>query len=138
MPSRNICTRIGSIFGYYIAGIKYCGRCEVYLFHEGYACLCCKCPLRTSPNNRRGKEKLRTLPLDDAIGLDAQDNQYQYPQIVFIPDDPKFCRIYNGGQPKVDCSPTTARLVEFRHNSENILNTLRQIPAPWGALSVRF
>jgi hypothetical protein len=78
------------------------------------------------------------LPLDDAVGLDGQDNQYQYPQIVFIPDDPEFCRIYNGGLPKVDCSPTTARLIEFRHNSENMINILRQIPAPWGPLSVHF
>jgi hypothetical protein len=59
MPCRNICTRIGSSFGYYSTGIKYCSKCEVYLFHEGYACPCYKCPLRTSPNNRRGKEKLR-------------------------------------------------------------------------------
>jgi 20S proteasome alpha/beta subunit len=78
------------------------------------------------------------LPLDDAVGLDGQDNQYQYPQIVFIPDDPEFCKIYNGGLPKVDCSPTTARLIEFRHNSENMINILRQIPAPWGPLSVHF
>ena len=65
MPCRNICTRIGSSFGYYSAGyysagIKYCRRCEMYLFHDGYICPCCKRPLRTSPNNRRGKEKLRT------------------------------------------------------------------------------
>ena len=60
MPCRNICTRIGSSFGYYSAGIKYCRRCKVYLFHDGYICPCCKRPLRTSPNNRRGKEKLRT------------------------------------------------------------------------------
>jgi hypothetical protein len=32
----------------------------MYLFHDGYICPCCKRPLRTSPNNRRGKEKLRT------------------------------------------------------------------------------
>lgn len=60
MPCRNICIRIGSSFGYYSSGIKYCRRCEVYLFHDGYICPCCKRPLRTSPNNRRGKEKLRT------------------------------------------------------------------------------
>jgi hypothetical protein len=58
MPCRNICTRIGSSFGYYSAGIKYCRRCEMY--HDGYICPCCKRPLRTSPNNRKGKEKLRT------------------------------------------------------------------------------
>jgi hypothetical protein len=77
------------------------------------------------------------LPLDDAVGLDGQDNQYQYPQIAFIPDDPEFCRIY-GELPKVDCSTTTARLIEFRHNSENTINILRQISAPWGPLSVHF
>gem|GEM_PF-622646 len=61
MPCRNICTRIGSSFGYYSAGIKYCRRCEMYLFHDGYICPCCRRPLRTSPNNRKGKEKLRTM-----------------------------------------------------------------------------
>jgi hypothetical protein len=35
VPCRNICTKIGSNFGYYSVGIKYCSRCEVYLFHEG-------------------------------------------------------------------------------------------------------
>jgi hypothetical protein len=49
VPCRNICTRIGSSFGYYSIGIKYCRRCEVYLFHDGYVCPCCKRPLRTSP-----------------------------------------------------------------------------------------
>lgn len=59
MPCRNICVKIGSSFGCYSTGIKYCRRCEVYLFHDGYICPCCKRPLRTSPNNRKGKEKLR-------------------------------------------------------------------------------
>jgi 20S proteasome alpha/beta subunit len=71
------------------------------------------------------------LTLDDAVGLDNQDNQYQYPQIVYIPDNPDFCRTYNNGQPKVDCFPTTAQLIEFRRNSENMLDMLHQIPAPW-------
>jgi 20S proteasome alpha/beta subunit len=71
------------------------------------------------------------LTLDDAVGLDNQDNQYQYPQIVYIPDNPDFCRTYNNGQPKVDCSPTTAQLIEFRRNSENMLNILHRIPSPW-------
>ena len=59
LPCRNICVKIGSSFGCYSTGIKYCRRCEVYLFHDGYICPCCKRPLRTSPNNRKGKEKLR-------------------------------------------------------------------------------
>jgi len=33
----------------------------MYLFHDGYICPCCRRPLRTSPNNRKGKEKLRTM-----------------------------------------------------------------------------
>ena len=60
MPCRNICMKIGSTFGYYSTGVKYCSRCEIFLFHTGYICPCCKCPLRTTPNNREGKEKLRT------------------------------------------------------------------------------
>jgi hypothetical protein len=59
MPCRNICMKIGSSFGYYSTGIKYCSRCEIFLFHEGYTYPCCKCPLRTSPNYKKGKEKLR-------------------------------------------------------------------------------
>jgi hypothetical protein len=78
MPCRNICTRIGSSFGYYSTGIKYCRRCEVYLFHDGYTCPCCKRLLRTSPNNTKGKEKLRTAytiqtegkPITDSNSVD--------------------------------------------------------------------
>lgn len=75
------------------------------------------------------------LSLDDAVGLDNQDNQYQYPQIIYIPDDPEFSRIYNDGQPKIDCFPTVSRLNEFRRNSENMLDTLYKISPPWSTTS---
>jgi hypothetical protein len=69
--------------------------------------------------------------LDDAVGLSDQDDRYQYPQIVYIPDNQEFCRVYNNGQPKVDCFPGEVQLDEFRHYSKNFLNTLHQLPPPW-------
>jgi hypothetical protein len=71
------------------------------------------------------------LRLNDVVGLSNQDDQYQHPQIVYIPDDLEFCTVYNNGQPKVDCFPTEARLNELRQNSENFLTTLHQLPLPW-------
>jgi 20S proteasome alpha/beta subunit len=71
------------------------------------------------------------LRLDDAVGLSNQDNQYQHPQIVYIPDNPEFCKVYNSGQSKVDCFPVEGRLNELRRHSENFLNTLYQLPSPW-------
>jgi uncharacterized Zn finger protein (UPF0148 family) len=54
--------RIGldsSITYHYLAGQKYCRRCEVYMFYnKGIFCPCCGMQLRTTPTNRRGKEKL--------------------------------------------------------------------------------
>ena len=60
---KNICERICSkIFvterGYF-AGKKYCRRCEIYLYHKGVFCPCCGLQLRTTPSNKRGKERLR-------------------------------------------------------------------------------
>jgi uncharacterized Zn finger protein (UPF0148 family) len=48
-----------SITYHYLAGQKYCRRCEVYMFYnKGIFCPCCGMQLRTTPTNRRGKEKL--------------------------------------------------------------------------------
>jgi hypothetical protein len=66
--------------------------------------------------------------LDDAVGLSNRDDQYQYPQIVYIPDNPNFCQIYNNQQSKIDCFPHITRLNEFRHNSEAMLNMLHELP----------
>jgi uncharacterized Zn finger protein (UPF0148 family) len=53
------------IFGksHYENGKKYCRRCEVYYYHDGVFCPCCGIALRTSPTNRREKERLRQLTL---------------------------------------------------------------------------
>jgi hypothetical protein len=56
VPCRNICTRIGSSFGYYSVGLKYCSRCEVFLFMRVMRVRVVNAPLRTSPNNRRGRK----------------------------------------------------------------------------------
>ncbi|MGA9935114.1 MAG: hypothetical protein WBP83_08320 [Nitrososphaeraceae archaeon] len=54
---------IAYVMGYTLAGFIFHFRTiesSVILFYDGDICPCCKRPLRTSLNNRRGKEKLRT------------------------------------------------------------------------------
>jgi hypothetical protein len=67
MVCRNLCEQLYSkiIFGNspYEGGKKYCRRCEVYYYHDGAFCFCCGMALRTSPSNKRDKEKLRQLKL---------------------------------------------------------------------------
>jgi uncharacterized Zn finger protein (UPF0148 family) len=66
MVCRNICERLyannkasDGINHYYLVGKKYCRRCETYLFYnKGIFCPCCGMQLRTTPTNRKGKEKL--------------------------------------------------------------------------------
>ena len=54
-----ICSKI--IFGIsqYKAGKKYCRRCEVYFSQVGKFCRCCGMTLRTSPTNRKQKDRLK-------------------------------------------------------------------------------
>ncbi|MFZ1875946.1 MAG: hypothetical protein WBL44_07305 [Nitrososphaeraceae archaeon] len=59
MPCRNICTRIGSSFGYYGVGIGIAADLKYFYFMRDILVCVANAPLRTSPNNRRGKEKLR-------------------------------------------------------------------------------
>lgn len=73
----------------------------------------------------------RELPLDNAVGLSDQNDQCQYPQIIYIPDNPNFWRVYNNDQPKIDCSPHLTHLNEFRSNSKNMINSLHHLPPPW-------
>ncbi len=65
MACRNLCERLYSkiIFGksHYEGGKKYCRRCEVYYYHDGVFCTCCGMALRTSPTNKKDKERLRQL-----------------------------------------------------------------------------
>lgn len=69
--------------------------------------------------------------LDEAVGLDDLDNEFQYPKIVYIPDNPDFCKIYNSGEPKTDCLANINRLNEARHNSDNMIEKLHRTPSPW-------
>jgi hypothetical protein len=48
---------------YYEGGKKYCRRYEVYYCHDGVFCPCCGMALRSSPNNKKNKERLRQLTL---------------------------------------------------------------------------
>ena len=56
MVCRNICRQIQAGHGSYLVGLKYCSSCVVYLYHhDGTFCR----QLRTRPNNKKGKERLR-------------------------------------------------------------------------------
>jgi 20S proteasome alpha/beta subunit len=60
--------------------------------------------------------------LDNTVGLDPK---YPYPQIIYIPDDPDYCKPYNNnGQIKFDCTPTQKDLKEFKSFSEKKLGKL--------------
>jgi hypothetical protein len=67
-------------------------------------------------------------PLDNTVGLDSK---YPYPEIIYVSDNPEYCKPYNKGESKQDCSPTMDELDAFRQNSLNMLMTLDNIPAPW-------
>jgi hypothetical protein len=69
--------------------------------------------------------------LDNAVGLSNKNDKYQYPQIVYIPDKPEqCCPLDEDGKQRVDCSPITDELSEFKQNSLNMLMKLNDIPAP--------
>lgn len=59
--------------------------------------------------------------LDNTVGLDPK---YPYPQIIYIPDDPDYCKPYNNGQIKFDCTPTQKDLKGFKSFSEKKLGEL--------------
>jgi len=41
----------------YSDGKKYCSKCEIYLFHPGIYCPCCGVQLRTTPADKKLKQK---------------------------------------------------------------------------------
>jgi hypothetical protein len=63
MVCHNICERIYSKIevgqSHYLAGKKYCRRCECYLITNKIFCPCCGMQLRTSPIERAYKQRLR-------------------------------------------------------------------------------
>ena len=63
MVCRNICEKIYSkmVVGqsHYLAGKKFCRRCECYLITNKVFCPCCGMQLRTTPNEGSYKQKLR-------------------------------------------------------------------------------
>jgi hypothetical protein len=67
MACRKLCERFNSRFtvggSHYANGKKYCRRCEVYILYDGIFSPCCGMALRTSPTNKRDKERLRQLQL---------------------------------------------------------------------------
>ena len=42
--------------GYFI-GIKYCSKCNRFMYSEGIFCLCCKANLRTGPYDKNARAK---------------------------------------------------------------------------------
>ena len=63
MVCGNICERIYSkiVVGepHYLAGKKYCRRCECYFITKNIFCECCGMQLRVTPAEREFKEKMR-------------------------------------------------------------------------------
>ncbi len=49
MACRGLCDEIGILGASYNDGVKYCRKCEVFIFYEGIFCPCCHLHLRTSP-----------------------------------------------------------------------------------------
>ena len=67
MVCRNICQRVYSKIAvgqsHYMAGGKYCRRCECYLITQEMFCECCGMRLRASSSARAYKEKVRASDL---------------------------------------------------------------------------
>jgi Proteasome subunit len=63
-------------------------------------------------------EKYRLI---DSVGLDPIN---PYPQIVYIPDDVRYCPAYEDRRPRLDCSPTLQDLIEFKTYSEQRLQSI--------------
>jgi uncharacterized Zn finger protein (UPF0148 family) len=64
MVCHNICEKIYSKIevgqSHYLADKKYCRRCEIYMYRNGGVfCPCCGMQLRTTPIDKKGKEKIR-------------------------------------------------------------------------------
>ena len=78
MVCRNICGRLDSKIsidnkgssGYFI-GKKYCRRCEIFIYHSKPFCPCCGMQLRTTPTNKKGKERLRERKQQENIRSDC-------------------------------------------------------------------
>jgi hypothetical protein len=67
MVCKSICERI-LLKKYrpgYSDGKKYCSKCEIYLFHEGNFCPCCGVQLRTSPADKKLKEKRKYFKISE-------------------------------------------------------------------------
>ena len=70
---KNICERLDSKMqvgkSNYLIGKKYCRKCEVYLYHDGVFCPCCRCQLRTTPHNKKKSRPSKRLIATKSICL---------------------------------------------------------------------
>jgi 20S proteasome alpha/beta subunit len=48
------------------------------------------------------KSSLSKYKLDNAVGLNPE---CPYPQVIYIPNNPNYCKPYNKGESRLDCSP---------------------------------
>jgi hypothetical protein len=64
-------------------------------------------------------------PLEGDVGLDPD---HPYLQVIYIPDNLKFCKPYNNGESKSDCTPTQNELRRFKSYSDKKLKTLLRQP----------
>ena len=58
MTCKNICETFPSAgrTGYFI-GLKYCSKCNRFMYSEGIFCSCCKANLRTGPYDKNARVK---------------------------------------------------------------------------------
>jgi 20S proteasome alpha/beta subunit len=73
-----------------------------------------------------------TYPLDNSVGLNDNNSQYQYPQIHYVPDKPnEHCQLDEMGNQRLDCLADVNALCEFRTNSTDMIQRLNELCAPW-------
>lgn len=68
------------------------------------------------------KSSLSKYKLDNAVGLNPE---CPYPQVIYIPNNPNYCKPYNKGESRLDCSPEERDLKKFKLHSDEKLENLR-------------
>ena len=53
MPSAIEASIKTKVIRQWLAGKKYCRKCEIYLYHEEAFCPCCRAQLRTTAHNKK-------------------------------------------------------------------------------------
>src|SRR5215208_904653 len=88
MVCRNICEKIYSKMivcqSHYLAGKKYCRRCECYLVTNKIFCPCCGMELRTTPIESAYKQKLRDEKRKISYNFRPKNNMVKATSLIDI------------------------------------------------------